>query len=118
MEKINEFFKSNILSSTLLMIVGFILLMILFAFLVFMPYSTIVYISHYKMLNTLDPYIRNDEGKMINLKLEGLRKYLVDFSKIEEKTKEQLILWEEYLVYSVILGINTKVIEEVYNKIK
>ncbi|MBQ2835958.1 MAG: DUF2207 domain-containing protein [Clostridia bacterium] len=107
-----------IASDSATMILGFILLMILFAFLVFMPYSTIVYISHYKMLNTLDPYIRNDEGKMINLKLEGLRKYLVDFSKIEEKTKEQLILWEEYLVYSVILGINTKVIEEVYNKIK
>lgn len=107
-----------IASDSATMILSFILLMILFAFLVFMPYSTIVYISHYKMLNTLDPYIRNDEGKMINLKLEGLRKYLVDFSKIEEKTKEQLILWEEYLVYSVILGINTKVIEEVYNKIK
>ena len=107
-----------IASDSATMILGFILLMILFAFLVFMPYSTIVYISHYKMLNTLDPYIRNDEGKMINLKLEGLRKYLVDFSQVEEKTKEQLILWEEYLVYSVILGINTKVIEEVYNKIK
>lgn len=107
-----------IASGSATMILGFILLMILFAFLVFMPYSTIVYISHYKMLNTLDPYIRNDKGKMINLKLEGLRKYLVEFSKIEEKTKEQLILWEEYLVYSVILGINTKVIEEVYNKIK
>lgn len=107
-----------IASDSATMILSFILLMILFAFLVFMPYSTIAYISHYKMLNTLDPYIRNDEGKMINLKLEGLRKYLVDFSKIEEKTKEQLILWEEYLVYSVILGINTKVIEEVYNKIK
>ena len=107
-----------IASDSATMILGFILLMILFAFLVFMPYSTIVYISHYKMLNTLYPYIRNDEGKMINLKLEGLRKYLVDFSQVEEKTKEQLILWEEYLVYSVILGINTKVIEEVYNKIK
>ena len=107
-----------IASGSATMILGFILLMILFAFLVFMPYSTIIYISHYRMLNTLDPYIRNDKGKMINLKLEGLRKYLVEFSKIEEKTKEQLILWEEYLVYSVILGINTKVIEEVYNKIK
>lgn len=107
-----------IASDNVAMILGFILLLVFFALLVFMPYSTIVYISHYKMLNTLDPYIRNDEGKMINLKLEGLRKYLVDFSKIEEKTKEQLVLWEEYLVYSVILGVNTKVIEEVYNKIK
>ena len=107
-----------IASDSATMILGFILLMILFAFLVFMPYSTIVYISHYKMLNTLYPYIRNDEGKMINLKLEGLRKYLIDFSKIEEKTKEQLILWEEYLIYSVILGINTKIIDEVYDKIK
>ncbi len=107
-----------IASDSVTMILGFIVLMIFFAFLVFMPFSTIVYISHYKMLNTLDPYIRNNEGKIINLKLEGLRKYLVDFSQIEEKTKEQLVLWEEYLVYSVMLGINTKVIEEVYNKIK
>ena len=83
-----------------------------------MPYSTIIYIKHYKILNTLDPYVRNDEGKMINYKLEGLRKYLIDFSKIEEKTKEQLILWEEYLIYSVILGINTQIIDEVYDKIK
>lgn len=105
-------------SDSNMIILGFILLIILFALLVFMPYSTIVYISHYKMLNTLDPYVRNDEGKVINLKLEGLRKYLIDFSKIEEKTKEQLILWEEYLIYSVILGINTKVIDEVYDKIK
>jgi hypothetical protein len=43
-----------IASDSATMILGFILLMILFAFLVFMPYSTIVYISHYKMLNTLD----------------------------------------------------------------
>lgn len=105
-------------SDSSIIILGVILLMILFALLVFMPYSTIVYISHYKMLNTLDPYVRNEEGKLINLKLEGLRKYLIDFSKTEEKTKEQLILWEEYLIYSVILGINTKVIDEVYDKIK
>ena len=110
--------KFLVASNSVTMTLGVMLLVILFAFLVFMPYTTIVYISHYKMLNTLDPYIRSDEGKTINLKLEGLRKYLLDFSKIEEKTKEQLILWEEYLVYSVMLGINKKVIEEVYNKIK
>lgn len=94
-----------------------IVLVILFAFVVFMPFSIVVYISHYKMLNVIDPYIRSAEGKQINKNLEGLRKYLIDYSEIKEKTKEEVILWEEYLVYSVMLGINKKVIEEVYNKI-
>ena len=49
-----------------------------------------------------------------NLLVEGY----IDFSKIEEKTQEQLVLWEDYLIYSVMLGINTKVIDEVFGKIK
>ena len=105
-------------SSNGLITLGLIVIMVLFSLLVFMPYTTIMYISHYKLLNTIDPYVRNEEGKLINIKLEGLRKYLVDFSKIEEKTQEQLILWEDYLIYSVMLGINTKVIDEVFGKIK
>ena len=34
------------------------------------------------------------------------------------KKDKQQILWEEYLVYSVMLGVNIKIIEEVYDKIK
>lgn len=94
-----------------------IVLIVNFFLLVFMPYITIIYINHYRTLSIVDPYVRNDEGKIINTKLEGLRKFLIDFSKIEDKTKEQLILWEDYLIYSVILGINTKLVDEVYSKI-
>lgn len=92
--------------------------MINIALTIFMPFITVVYIVRYITLNKLDPYVRNDEGKALNAKLEGLRKYLTDFSKIEDKSKEQLILWEEYLIYSVIFRINTKVVDEVYTKLK
>lgn len=115
----------NILPATLVnvnneieLILAFTLLTTVFALLVFIPFVTVSCISSYKLLNTVDPYIRSDEGKVINQKLEGLRKYLTDFSQIEEKTKEQLVLWNDYLIYSVILGINTKVVDEVYEKIK
>ena len=96
----------------------FILLMISWMLIVLIPGATITHIYHYIMLNKAQPYIRNNEGKMINLRLEGLRKYLLEFSMIKEKTKKHLRIWEEYLIYSVILGINTKLIDEVYNKIK
>lgn len=100
------------------LILAFALLVVVFALVVFVPFVTISYISSYKLINKAEPYVRSDEGKVINEKLEGLRKYLIDFSKIEEKTTEQLVLWNEYLIYSVILGINSKVVEDVYRKIK
>lgn len=105
-------------NNEMLLILVFMFLIIIFALLVFIPFVTVSYISSYKLLNTVEPYIRSDEGKVINQKLEGLRKYLTDFSQIEEKTKEQLVLWNEYFIYSVILGINTKVVDEIYEKIK
>ena len=33
-------------------------------------------------------------------------------------TKDDLILWKDYLIYSVMFGINEKVVEEIYIKIK
>lgn len=65
-----------------------------------------------------DPYLRSKEGKELNKKLEGLRKYILDFSLMEEKEKDSLTVWEEYLVYSVVFGINKKVSEDILKMIK
>ena len=111
-------FINNVESNSNIMILGLMLVFAIFVLLIFMPFIAKIYIERYKMLNTLDPYIRTEEAKNINLKLEGLRKYLVDFSRIEEKSKEQLAIWEEYLVYSVFLGINTGIVDEICEKIK
>lgn len=68
-------------------------------------------------LKEADPYVRTKKAQDINEKLEGLKKYLQDYGNIQEKTKNELIIWEEYLIYSVMFNLNTKLIEE-YKKFK
>lgn len=46
-----------------------------------------------------------DEAK----KLYGLKKYLVEFSRIEEKEPIEVSIWEYYLIYAQILGIAKEV---------
>jgi len=96
---------------------GLIFEMVAFIAIIGTPFSFRVYIETYKTLNTIDPYVRSKEGEEINKKIEGLRKFLNEYSQIEGRSQEELVLWEDYLVYSVILGINTKVVEEIFEKI-
>lgn len=99
--------------NSILLILGmFIMVMVLFAMAIF-PITTFTYIVSYLKLNKLDPYIRSKKGKEINLRLEGLRKYIKDFSVLDQKDYGELIIWEDYLIYSVILGLNTKSVKEI-----
>ncbi len=72
----------------------------------------ISFITTYAKEHANDPYIRTKKGKEINKYLEGLKNYLKDFGNFEEKSHQELILWEDYLIYSVIFNLNTKIIKE------
>ena len=90
---------------------------ILFLIMIILPFSTIVYIKSYYRMNKQNPYIRNKKARNINKKLEGLRKYVKDFSQLSESQYNEIILWEDYLIYSVILGQNSKIVKEIMKKI-
>lgn len=45
-------------------------------------------------------------------KWKGLKKYMEDFSLLDEKEIPALELWEEYLVYATVFGIADKVIKQ------
>jgi len=62
-----------------------------------------------------NPYIRSKEAKEINRKLSGLENYLKDFSMIKSREIEEIKLWKEYLIYSVIFGMNDDIRDEVMN---
>ena len=62
------------------------------------------------------------------IKLKGLKNFLEEFSKIDDKTAIEVNMWEYYLIYAQILGIADKVakqfeklypelLEEVYNSV-
>ncbi len=66
----------------------------------------------------VDSYVRTAKGDEINKKLEGLKIFIRDFSILEGREKKELILWKEYLIYSVVFNINKKVINEYKDSVK
>lgn len=57
-------------------------------------------------------YERTVKGEEVNKKLEGLKNYIKDFSILNEREQQELMVWEEYLIYSVLFNQNQKVFDE------
>jgi len=51
------------------------------------------------------------EGRILNLKFENFKKYLADFSALEEHPPESVKIWDKYMAYAVALGVAEKTIE-------
>lgn len=62
----------------------------------------------YKFFNK-GKYKRTDLGEEINYKIEGLKKYIKDYSLLDEKEQEMLEIWDEYLIYSLIFKQNNTI---------
>lgn len=64
----------------------------------------------------INSYRRTEKGEEINKNIEGLKQYIKDYSFLEDKDKETLMVWQEYLIYSVIFDINeTDIVQKILN---
>lgn len=99
-------------------VLALIVMPILFCTMVIYPARTIIYIKTYYFMNKVNPYVRNKNAKEINDKLEGLKKYIKEYSVMNERKKEEINIWEDYLIYSVIFGENTQIVKEIIKMIK
>lgn len=72
----------------------------------------IPYLVGIAMQHAKQPYIRTKKGKEVHKKLEGLKNYIKDFSTLEQRKKEEIVLWEDYLIYSVLFNQNRKIVQE------
>lgn len=43
---------------------------------------------------------------------EGLKRYMEDYSKIDDREVPELVIWEKYLVYATVFGIADKVLKQ------
>lgn len=73
-------------------------------------------ISYLITIGLKPSYERTKIGESMNEKLEGLKNYLNDYSMLEDRNKEEIAIWEEYLIYSVMFGQNKKIEEEIKRK--
>lgn len=66
-------------------------------------------------------YVRTQKGQELYVKLIGLKKFLKDFSIIDERKKEELYIWEDYMIYAILFdlpGILDKEVKEEYSKLQ
>lgn len=59
------------------------------------------------MMFTMPVYVLNAKGTDEKDNWKDLKRYLLEFSNIKEKSSEMVKLWQFYLTYSVALDINS-----------
>jgi hypothetical protein len=90
----------------LLVVLGFLLM-----YWIALPMITIVRTLAASRHGT--PFKRTPEGEVLTERVAGMKNFLRDFSDLSEAQKEQLILWDDFLVYAVVLEENRKIADEI-----
>lgn len=67
----------------------------------------------YNKIEINNSYERTKEGKILVEQIAGIKNYIHDFSLLSEKDKENIVLWEDFLIYAVLLEENEKIIEDI-----
>ena len=89
---------------------------IIFALILFFSFQILPIINIVYTLIQINPYERTEKGEEINKKIEGLKNYMKEYSLIENRGENELTIWEEYLIYSVIFSLNkTNIVEKISN---
>ena len=96
----------------------FVLLILLLLFIIFFPFFIFFKYSILFFLFKIKHTKRSDLGNEINYKLEGLKNFIRDFTLLDERSKEEVIIWDDYLIYSVLFSNNEKIYNEMKNKVK
>ncbi|VVB74490.1 Uncharacterised protein [Candidatus Tiddalikarchaeum anstoanum] len=52
-----------------------------------------------------------EKGRLFSLRWEGFKKFLEDYSLLNEHPPQSIIIWEHFLVYAIVLGVADNVIK-------
>ena len=58
-----------------------------------------------RKFNQRNFFVRTKEGVELQCKMSGLKNYIKDYSKLNERDLNELVLWEDYLIYAVIFNL-------------
>lgn len=83
----------------------------------FGPILYIPYLFSY-IISKIKSFERTEKGEEINIKIEGLKNYIKNYTLLAEKEKNDLVVWEEYLIYSVLFDVNKQLTKDLSKLIK
>ncbi|MGN0513992.1 MAG: DUF2207 family protein [Lachnospiraceae bacterium] len=58
---------------------------------------------------------RTEYGNLMAECILGMKNFINDYSNLSEADKRQVVLWEDYLVYAIVLEENENIINEILN---
>lgn len=61
-------------------------------------------------------WIRTPLGNEVAEKIAGLNRFINEFSLLSDAKKDEVTLWDDYLVYSIVLEENDKIVDEICKK--
>lgn len=61
-------------------------------------------------------WTRTDAGNEMAECIYGMKNFIHDFSNLSEEHKEQVVLWDDYLVYAVVLEENQQIVKEIMKR--
>lgn len=94
----------------LLMVFSFAITIFIFPFILVAIVSIIATVYTSKLVKRFDRLTQKGVNEKEQWK--ALKKYMEDFSMIQDKTVPELVLWEKYLVYATVFGIADKVLKQ------
>lgn len=77
------------------------------------PVFYIVFVIKYQNKN--NSLKRTEKGEKLASEIQGMKNFIHDFSLLNEVSKDNLALWDDFLIYAIVLEENEKIVEEVLN---
>ena len=57
-------------------------------------------------------FVKTQKGYELYTKIVGLKNYIKDYSNLSESKLKEITIWEEYLIYAIILNDTSKLNKE------
>lgn len=108
----------TILYCILGLIVSFYALAYIFSFISFIINSIVMVFAIASLIYFATFSKRNKEANLEYIKWIGLKNFMEDFGRMDEKELPEIVLWEKYLVYAVTLGCADKLAKDMEIKAK
>lgn len=110
-ELIQMFSTDHILATGVILMLLFVLLLI---FAIVWPVAAII--KSTAKVSGIARIRRTEEGEQMTEYIYAMKNFLHDFSTLSEASKEHLVLWDDFLIYAVVLEENVQILRDIFSR--